>query len=64
MCNVDKMRVAKQPLPLTEPYHRLWIDVNKVIDRLHFLHIPLSNLGGRLVASLEEPQRCQMQGKL
>ena len=35
MCNVDKMRVAKQPLPLTEPYHTLWIDVNKVIDRLH-----------------------------
>ena len=35
MCNVDKMRVAKQPLPLGEPYHRLWMDVNKVIDRLH-----------------------------
>ena len=35
MCNVDKMRVAKQPLPLTEPDNRLWLDVNKVIDRLH-----------------------------
>ena len=35
MCNVDRMRVARHPLPLKEPFHRLWLDVNKVIDLLH-----------------------------
>ncbi|XP_078366040.1 uncharacterized protein LOC144650252 [Oculina patagonica] len=35
MCSVNKMLVAKQPLPLGKPFDTLWLDVNKVIDRLH-----------------------------
>lgn len=35
MCNVDKMTVAKNSLPLEPPYDMLWLNVNKVIDRLH-----------------------------
>lgn len=35
MCNLDKMVVCRKPLPLKAPYDRLWLEVNKVIDRLH-----------------------------
>ena len=35
MCNVDRMTVAKQPLPIRPPYDKLWLQVNKVIDKLH-----------------------------
>lgn len=35
MCNVDKMIVAKKPLPISPPYDKLWLHVNKVIDKLH-----------------------------
>lgn len=35
MCNVNKMAVAKQELPLEAPYDELWLKINKVIDLLH-----------------------------
>lgn len=35
MCNLDKLRAAKRPLPLPEPYDKMWLKVKKVIDRLH-----------------------------
>ena len=42
MCNVGKMLIARQKLPLEAPYDRLWLEVNKVIDLLHIRnHIDL-----------------------
>ena len=35
MCNLDKLRVAKKPLPLPEPYDKIWLKVRKIVDRLH-----------------------------
>ena len=35
MCNVDKMKAAKEALPLEAPYDKLWLSVTKVIDLLH-----------------------------
>lgn len=35
MCNVDRMHVAKEPLPIRPPYDKLWLEINKVIDKLH-----------------------------
>ena len=34
MCNLDKLRVAKKPLPLPKPYHKIWLKVRKIVDRL------------------------------
>lgn len=36
MCNLAKLRVAKQPLPFPPPLDRLWLDVQKIIDVFHF----------------------------
>lgn len=36
MCNLAKLRVAKQPLPFSPPLDRLWLNVNKIIDVFHF----------------------------
>ena len=42
MCNVEKMLIARQKLPLEAPYDRLFVEVNKVIDLLHIRnHIDL-----------------------
>ena len=30
MCHLDSMRVAQNPLPLPEPYDKLWLSVTKV----------------------------------
>lgn len=35
MCNLDKLRVARKPLPLPEPYDKMWLKVRKIVDRLH-----------------------------
>ena len=34
MCNLDKLRVAKKPLPLPKPYDKIWLKVRKIVDRL------------------------------
>ncbi len=36
MCNLQKMKVAKQPLPLPPPENQLWASVTKIIDVFHF----------------------------
>ena len=36
MCNLAKLRVARDPLPFPPPLDRLWLNVNKVIDVFHF----------------------------
>jgi hypothetical protein len=35
ICNLDRLRVAKKPLPLPPPYDEVWLKITKVIDRLH-----------------------------
>ena len=35
LCNVDKMRAARKPLPLPEPYDKIWLKIRKIVDRLH-----------------------------
>ena len=35
MCNVDRMRVAKQELDLPPPYNKMWMTVSKIIDSFH-----------------------------
>ena len=36
ICNLDRLKVAKSPLPLPEPLDTIWIDVTKIIDVFHF----------------------------
>ena len=36
MCNVQRLRVAQVPLPLTKPFDTLWIKVKKIIDVFHY----------------------------
>lgn len=36
MCNLDRLRLARQPLPLPPPFDRVWMNLTKVIDRFHF----------------------------
>ena len=36
MCNLDKMKISKKPLPLPSPFDSLWLNVNKIIDIFHF----------------------------
>ena len=36
MCNIERMHVARKPLPLPPPMDTLWMNVNKVIDVFHF----------------------------
>lgn len=36
MCNLDKMKIARKPLPLSPPYDMLWLNVHKIIDVFHF----------------------------
>ena len=35
ICNIQRMKVAKNPLPFLAPLDRLWLDVEKVIDSFH-----------------------------
>ena len=36
ICNLDRMKVAKHPLPLPKLLDTIWIDVTKIIDVFHF----------------------------
>ena len=36
MCNLQKMKAAKHPLPLPPPEKQLWANVTKIIDVFHF----------------------------
>lgn len=36
MCNLERMHIAKKPLPLPPPLDNLWLSVEKVIDVFHF----------------------------
>ena len=36
MCNLERLKVAKTPLPLPPPLDKLWLNVNKVLDVFHF----------------------------
>lgn len=35
MCQLNNLRVARQPLPLPDELKFIWMDVNKVIDYFH-----------------------------
>ena len=35
MCNVDPLKLLREPLPLAGPFANIWLRVNKVIDPLH-----------------------------
>jgi hypothetical protein len=35
MCNVDRLIAARGPLPLPEPFDKMWLKITKVIDKLH-----------------------------
>ena len=35
MCHIDELRLLSKPLPLPEPYNKMWFEINKVIDPLH-----------------------------
>ena len=35
MCNLDRMKAAKQDLPFETPYNKLWICISKIIDVFH-----------------------------
>ena len=36
ICNLDRLRVARAPLPLPKPLDTIWMDVEKIIDVFHF----------------------------
>ena len=36
MCNIERMHIARKPLPLPPPMERAWMNVGKVIDVFHF----------------------------
>ena len=36
ICNVEKMKIARKPLPLPPPCNKLWMNVKKIIDVFHF----------------------------
>ena len=36
MCNLDRLKIAKLPLPFDPPLDKLWLDITKIIDVFHF----------------------------
>ena len=36
MCNLDRLKASKQPLPLEPPLDHAWENIEKVIDVFHF----------------------------
>lgn len=36
MCNLNRLKVARKPLPLPPPLDKLWQNVHKIIDVFHF----------------------------
>ena len=35
-CNLDRLKAARNPLPLEKPLDRIWMDIDKMIDVFHF----------------------------
>ena len=35
MCGLQRLRIARQPLPFNPPFDRLWMTINKIIDSFH-----------------------------
>ena len=35
MCNLCRLKIAMKPIPLPEPFHKIWLKVSKFIDDLH-----------------------------
>ena len=35
MCNVDRMKAAKEDLPFEAPFNKQWISISKIIDVFH-----------------------------
>ena len=38
LCNLDRLHVAKKPLPITYPYSHLWLSITRVIDKLNLMN--------------------------
>ena len=36
MCNLDKLKASRSPLPFHAPLDKMWINVKKIIDVFHF----------------------------
>lgn len=36
MCNLDRLKVARTPLPFEPPFDQLWLSIVKIIDVFHF----------------------------
>ncbi len=36
MCNLERLKVAKMPLPLDPLFDKIWLNVTKIIDVFHF----------------------------
>ena len=36
ICNLDRLKFARAPLPLPKPLDTIWMDVEKIIDGFHF----------------------------
>ena len=36
MCNLDKLKAARNPLPLDKPFDEMWMNIQKIIDVFHF----------------------------
>ena len=35
MCNLDRMKVAQNPLPFQPPYDKCWLSIGKIVDKFH-----------------------------
>ena len=60
ICNIEKMRIARKPLPLPPPYNKLWMNVQKIIDVFHFpnhisrVHFSLGKVTPTLIHNVEK----------
>ena len=36
MCNLNKLKASRSPLPFNSPLDKMWINVDKIIDVFHF----------------------------
>ena len=54
MCHIDELRLLSKPLPLPEPYNKMWFEINKVIDPLH-----LANHSRRKCKELYDPEKAK-----
>lgn len=35
MCNLDRLKIARQPLPFPAPLNKIWSSIHKIIDSFH-----------------------------